>query len=224
MGKLWLIRHAPTLINQVSEKLSQEMVFSTNALLNPEYCDMEISLNGRQLALEFACRIHSLHISKVYVSPLRRALQTCEIMFKNHPDKPNIIVDHELHERVYSIQDISVYEGEPFPEFACFDWSNVPKKFLTLHFIKNIIKEDISHLTYKQQREIIINKMQEIKPLSLEESKNVKERGKKTISRIAKECEKKNIAIVGHSAFFNNITGVKEKLPHCTPLLFQISK
>lgn len=224
MGKLWLIRHAPTLINQVADKLSQDMRFNTNVLINKDYCDMEISLFGRQLALDSACHIHSLQISKIYVSPLRRALQTCEILFKNHPDKPKIIVDHELHERVYSIQDVSLYEGEPFPEFAHFDWSNVPKKFLTIQFIQHLFHPDIIKLTYKQQREIIIEKMDELSPFSLEEGKHVKKRGFKVLSRLAKECEKTNIALVGHSAFFNKITGVQEKFPHCSPYLFRFSK
>ncbi|OMJ65897.1 hypothetical protein SteCoe_37453 [Stentor coeruleus] len=224
MGKLWLIRHAPTLINQVSEMLSQDIRFNTNVLLNPDYCDMEISLKGKQLALDSVCHIHSLQISKIYVSPLRRALQTCEILFKNHPDKPKIVVDHELHERVYSIQDISLYEGEPFKEFAHFDWSKVPKKFLTIEFVKHIIQEDISKLTYKQQRETIIGKMHELCPFSLEEGKNVRERGQKVLTRLANECEKKNIALVGHSAFFNKITGLQEKIPYCFPYLFRFSK
>jgi phosphohistidine phosphatase SixA len=32
-------------------------------------------------------------VNLVLVSPMRRALETCKIIFKDHPSKPKIVVD-----------------------------------------------------------------------------------------------------------------------------------
>ena len=38
----------------------------------------------------------NIEVDIVLVSPMRRTLQTCDIIFKNHPSKPKIIVDPDV--------------------------------------------------------------------------------------------------------------------------------
>ena len=121
MGKIWVIRHAPTILNHVSDKLRPLYKGSTNMFINERFFDLDVSQQGINHANNLVKDFHSLDIQKVFVSPLRRALRTCDILFKNHPKKPEIIVNAALHERIYSLQDISIYEGVPLEEYKHFN-------------------------------------------------------------------------------------------------------
>lgn len=85
------------------------------------YMDAVLNSIGIQQSRDIIPHVHSLDIHEVYVSPLRRALHTCDIIFKDHPNQPKIIVHPFLHERFHNAHDVSWYSGEPFPEFAHFD-------------------------------------------------------------------------------------------------------
>mmetsp|Transcript_14052 Transcript_14052/g.14097 ORF Transcript_14052/g.14097 Transcript_14052/m.14097 type:complete len:85 (-) Transcript_14052:359-613(-) len=76
---------------------------------------------GIQQSREMIPQVHSLDVQIVFVSPLRRALKTCDIIFKDHPNHPPVIVHPILHERFHNAHDVSVYEGSPFQEFSHFD-------------------------------------------------------------------------------------------------------
>ena len=47
-----------------------------------------------------------IEIDIVIVSPMRRALQTCDIVFSKHQNKPPIIVDPDVREIFSSSCDI----------------------------------------------------------------------------------------------------------------------
>jgi len=48
-----------------------------------------------------------MNIKAIFVSPLRRALETCYDMFKNHPNKPKIIISPHFRENLLSSCDIA---------------------------------------------------------------------------------------------------------------------
>ena len=47
-----------------------------------------------------------IHVDLVIVSPLRRALKTCDIVFADHPSSPPVIVDPTFREVLCSSNDI----------------------------------------------------------------------------------------------------------------------
>ena len=50
--------------------------------------------------------MHKEKLDVVLVSPMRRALHTCQIIFDGHPDKPKIIVQPSFREIMESSNDI----------------------------------------------------------------------------------------------------------------------
>ena len=55
--------------------------------------DSSITQNGVEQCVEAKNIMADKKIDIVFVSPLRRALETCWEIFKDHPSKPQIIVD-----------------------------------------------------------------------------------------------------------------------------------
>lgn len=55
----------------------------------------------------------AIPVDLVIVSPMRRALMTCDLIFKGHPNKPKIIVDPDIREVFSSSCDIGgrIYES-----------------------------------------------------------------------------------------------------------------
>lgn len=63
------------------------------------------------------------NIDLVLVSPLRRTLQTCDIIFKNHKNKPKIIVEPHSRQYFESTCDIGGRMIQSMEEFNYFDFS-----------------------------------------------------------------------------------------------------
>lgn len=62
-------------------------------------------------------------IDLVIVSPLRRALKTCDIIFADHPSNPPVIVDPTFREILCSSNDIGSRIEESKKEFTRYDFS-----------------------------------------------------------------------------------------------------
>lgn len=97
---VYLIRHAQSLYN-VGEAAVEEL-HGPNYKQTEDYialkydeslCDCSITEHGVQHSLEAKKQLEAVPVDVVIVSPLRRALETCHHMFKDHPSKPKIIVD-----------------------------------------------------------------------------------------------------------------------------------
>jgi broad specificity phosphatase PhoE len=62
-------------------------------------------------------------IDLIIVSPLRRALKTCHLIFDGHKDNPKVIVDPAFREVLCSSNDIGSKLEESRQEFTKFDFS-----------------------------------------------------------------------------------------------------
>jgi broad specificity phosphatase PhoE len=60
--------------------------------------DVEITENGIQQALKTREEVKDLNFDVILVSTLRRALQTCSIIFKGHHSNAPIIVEPAFRE------------------------------------------------------------------------------------------------------------------------------
>jgi broad specificity phosphatase PhoE len=118
-ARVYCIRHAQSSFN-VAEVENWSMY--THLIADPTYIDSEISDQGR-LQIEAARpHVHSLQINRVYVSPLKRALKTCKLLFQDHPASPSVVVLPEITEHLREACAFSSNLEGPDPEFPDFDW------------------------------------------------------------------------------------------------------
>lgn len=64
-----------------------------------------------------------IDLDLIIVSPLRRALKTCQIIFQNHKSNAPVIVDPAFREVLSSSNDIGSKIIESKKEFTKFDFS-----------------------------------------------------------------------------------------------------
>lgn len=122
--KFLLIRHGESEFNYTREN----SIDGLSAFYNKSLTDCAITEKGRTQCLLANEKVQKFPISIVLVSPLKRALQTAQNIFKNHPDKPKLYVVPYLRERVSATCDLSTVDfDEPNKEFEDCDWSYMKK-------------------------------------------------------------------------------------------------
>jgi broad specificity phosphatase PhoE len=208
MNSLYLIRHAETFFNRIQADFESQEALNPSSQSFPDFAfdlslaDSLISPIGSSQCLEAVARAHLLPVQKVFVSPFRRALQTCQILFEAHPLKPKIIVHPFLHEAIHTTCDVSLYDGQPFREFQHFDWSLITDTFLPELFIKDEFRAEIGSGENEEKRRRLVEVMRRIYPGFIESDEEVYERAQKSKEIWRKEVESFNVALVGHSGFF----------------------
>lgn len=207
MGKIWLIRHGLTMYNEAQNAYKEA---GNDMKLAPfrwdlDFCDAWLSQDGVRQAEAARDSAHSLDVQKVFVSPLRRALQTCKILFEGHPNSPQIVVQPVLHEVIHNSHDVSMYEGSPFAEFSMFDWSLVPTDGIHLarHILNNQYTALIEGLQYREASLKLLGIMREIAPEYVEdENTEALARAQRTKEIWKSQVEAQGIALVAHSNYF----------------------
>ena len=96
-GKIIFIRHGETNYNTDFTKKGIKIKYDLT------YIDGHLNSTGERQAINASKKYTLLDIEDVYVSPLFRTLQTANLLFKNHPNKKNIIIHvHPLLTEVVS--------------------------------------------------------------------------------------------------------------------------
>ena len=208
MHKLYLIRHGQTLYNSTQEEYekSGQSLDCAEFRWDPSLADAVLSPLGISQCESAIASAHSLQVSKVFVSPLRRALQTCDILFRSHPMNPQIIVYPELHEVLHNSHDVSAYSSFPFPEYAHFDWSLVEPDILAKKFISEEYKHILDGVGFEQATSVLLSTMKEIRPNFLESFKGLEKRSQSTKFIWKNELTNCDIALVSHSTFIKSFT------------------
>ena len=208
MNKCFIVRHAQTFYNSAKEECEKrgESLEYASFRWDLTLADSELSDIGIRQSEDAVALAHTLNVNKVFVSPLKRALQTCEILFRNHPLQPSIIVYPELHEVLHNGHDVSSYIGEPFEEYKHFDWSLVEKDILAKRFIDQKYRNILDGIGFQEARIILLEKMKEINPEYLESEEHVFQRSQNTKSIWKEELNSSNIALVTHSSFLKQFT------------------
>lgn len=129
--KIYLIRHAETYYNIVNRQAREKDLSRDQHehICDPTLVDSILSPQGVSQCESAISHIHSLPITKVFVSPLRRALQTCQILFSTHPAHPSLIVHPDLHEVFSTAHDISLFNSTFLQDYPEFDWTLMPPNF-----------------------------------------------------------------------------------------------
>lgn len=206
VGRLYLIRHAQSTYNEASSKLHQQGFSDAQAGIcwMTQFLDCPLSQHGNQQALNAVRQAHSIQVDKIFVSPLRRALETCRILFDDHPNRPKIIVHPGLTEKLHDAPDVSLYTGEVYSEFSMFDWALVPSYYYIPDVIQNSHTKKLIGLTHTESIENLLQMMQEIHPLKLETDKTAFYRTQQMRTHFERMSE--SVALVAHSNFFKFFT------------------
>ncbi len=103
-GKFLFIRHGQTYFNKYSKERGSKNVKTDKNLL-----DSELSEEGINEGKKFSEFYKQFKIEEIYVSPLYRALQSAYYLFKDHPEKNNIVIKVHplLTEITNAVHDIS---------------------------------------------------------------------------------------------------------------------
>ena len=90
-----------------------------------QYLDVEITELGLKQAEEARQKMQQEKVDLVLVSPMRRALHTCDIIFQGHPDKPQVVVEPAFREIMESSNDLGSEIAESKAKYPHFDFSHV---------------------------------------------------------------------------------------------------
>lgn len=213
VGSLYLIRHAQSTYNEASFKLQQQGISDAEAGIcwMTDYLDCPLSQLGNQQAQQAVTQAHSIEVEKIFVSPLRRALETCRILFANHPNNPKIIVHPGLTEKLHDAPDVSLYKGEIYSEYSMFDWALVPSYYYIPDVVKNSHTEKLIGLTHTESMDTLLHMMKEMHPNKIETDESAFNRTHQIRTHFERMAENESVALVAHSNFFKFFT--MDKLP-----------
>jgi broad specificity phosphatase PhoE len=124
-SRVYCIRHAQSSFNVVESALGHAGEGLAQANADPTYIDPDITDKGRLQTEAARPHVHSLQIDRVYVSPLKRALKTCKLLFQDHPTSPSVVVLPEITEHLTCADAFSRNFETADSEFPDFDWSEL---------------------------------------------------------------------------------------------------
>jgi broad specificity phosphatase PhoE len=208
VGGLFLIRHAQSTYNEASFKLQRQGISDAEAGISwmTQYIDCPLSSHGNQQAHQAVAHAHSIHIEKIFVSPLRRALETCRILFADHPSRPKIIVHPGLTEKLHDAPDVSLYKGEIYSEYSMFDWALMPTHYYIPDVISNTLTNQLRGLTHFESIETLMHMMKQAHPVKIESDESAFSRAQEMRSHFERMAENESVALVAHSNFFKFFT------------------
>jgi broad specificity phosphatase PhoE len=225
--KLFLIRHAQSEHNVLAyaaeAKGEDELAFKFSEHL----IDCNITEFGVQQTLSAKEAVKDINITQIIVSPLRRALRTCYEIFKDHKNKPKVVVwpwAREILESACDIPDDLEKIKSEFPDYDFSEFDKLQNKDMwlleTLVNEKELeilgsVKEHIQ--PHENQgaifRKLLAKKLSEQWPKTfdkglelLKRTEIVKERMKTVLDTMPKD---ERLCFVGHSAFLLRLVSTK---------------
>jgi len=180
---------------------------------NSELFDCSISELGKQQAKEANSEAKKLDISLVVVSPLRRALQTAQIIFEGHPSNPKILVQPLMREALCSSCDVPANISDLKQEFEGFDWSLLSEAQGTW-YLSHIDNPEVAELDQDMEKQGLTYAQRQLKILEFIkarvspdcETPTWRSRLDKAKANFRELAQSNKLAAVGHSNFFRNYT------------------
>lgn len=206
MGKLWYIRHGQTNFNFVNQQWHElgDPEDQAGFQYIPDYIDPGLNEVGTTQAASRKSEILQLPVDIVHVSPMLRALETCWHIFGTIENPPKIIVNPLFTEWLHVNHDVPAYPNDHIRvRFHTYDWSLVPEYYYPVEIINEKYRENVvgdlpSHALLKT--------MQSILPDLVESRYELFNRTRRAKEFLRKEITDKNVAVVGHSAFYRHFT------------------
>ena len=205
MGKLYYVRHGQTPFNVRNQQWHDlgDPKDQRDFQYELDLVDPPLTEIGQQQILKHKLEIQSLHIDLVYVSPMLRTLQTCNILFEDLLIKPIIVVNPFVTEWVHVNHDVPAWPNNHKALFPDYDWSLMPDDYFIKAISTNKHSERLNPGCYIES---LLTIMQEIYPEVFESRAELYNRAKSVKEKLREEIKDKNILIVGHSAFYRHMT------------------
>jgi len=222
---IFLIRHAQSKFNVAEHAALARGADVYQYKFNTELIDAGISDLGVEQTKGAAEILKDVNIKVVFTSPLRRCCQTTYHIFKNHPNKPKVIVVPILREIFSSACDVSedirrIKKEFPDYDFSLIDALDVPE-FWLFHSLQN---ETLKNEFLKEAEErfkgdpnvgekvkhYVLNKLAEYYPEQYESSFDIIQRNAKAREifkqKLAELKEGEKMACVAHYYFLIHFT------------------
>jgi broad specificity phosphatase PhoE len=124
---LHLIRHAESEMNSAKQQnREQNLLYSqTGVVWDMRLVDPAITATGLQQVLAAREQVLALRLDRVYVSPMLRALQTCEGLIEGHACHPEVVVLPDATEIISDSGDLSKGNEANRRLFPLYDWSRL---------------------------------------------------------------------------------------------------
>jgi len=218
-ARAFCIRHAQSYFN-IQEKLCDERHESYDAInADPTLIDPDITDKGFQQIEEARPLVHSIAFDKVYVSPLKRALKTCKLLFSGHPTHPTIKVLPDITEHLEAADAFSSPSTLSDPFFDEFDWSSVDR--ISGYWLFDLVDNSTTRsIRAKGERDMWPEIGCSVVPEGLIESTDELIKRAERVKEILKADLQLGltVAIVSHWFFITQLTmregGVHEDLPN----------
>lgn len=204
MGKLYLVRHGQTPFN-VRNRQWHDAGDPENDIdfqYTMEFVDPPLNEKGESQILKNKSEIQGLNINTVYVSPMLRTLQTCNILFGDAENRPRIIVCPFVTEWIHLNHDVPAWPSHQ-NQFPHFDWSQMPEDYFIKSILSSRYTERLDPTNYPVS---LLSIMREILPDVVESRFELFTRAKGMKEKLRAEVLEKNVMIVGHSAFYRHLT------------------
>jgi len=228
--KLYFIRHGQSYYNvaqMVAKKTEHEVKTGDDLGVKFDYglIDCSISDLGRTQCAEAAEKVKSINVKFVISSPLRRCLETTRLIFKDHPNKPKIVVWPVVKEMLLSACDCSDDLETIKKEYADCDFSMVdalphPELWI-VHMLKNetLVNEIFDELfrkypdkqeAYKNAKFFLTDKLKHSYPSLVETWMDINQRvleAREQLKPIVKELkDDESLIVVTHSRFLESLS------------------
>jgi broad specificity phosphatase PhoE len=229
-SRFYLVRHAQSEFNLAQMKaLKTDSEVKVGEDLGVKFTydliDCSISEIGKEQAVKAFEVLKDINVTLVYSSPLRRCLATTYEIFKNHKNKPKVIVlplikemslsscdisdELEVIKKEYPDYDFSLLEEYPHPElWLLYNLKNetMREELLEELFSKYRTKEE----ALKNAKYFLADKVKALYPNSLEAQIDINQRALETKKimkdKLSNHPEGESIVVVTHSRFLESIS------------------
>jgi len=224
------MRHAQSQFNLAQmQALKQETEVRVGEDLtvkfNPALIDCGISEIGVKQSVEAAEKLKDVDVTLVYTSPLRRCLETTYHIFKDHKNKPKVIVWPLMKEMLLSACDVCDDIETIKKEFPDFDFSLVdefpePQLWYIYQLKNETLSQDLlnelfrrypnKEEAYKNAKFFLTEKLKAVHPTLLEAQVDINQRAlilkDKLKEKVNDHPEGESIVVVTHSRFLEAFT------------------
>lgn len=205
---LYLIRHAQSEMNLAASEWIRDHPGDLSVHWDLRLVDADLTNLGAAQVSDNRPLAQSLSLTKVYVSPLRRALKTCQGLLSGHPDSPEVHVEPLMTEIITDCGDLSKGNFAWYRDFSHYDWSaldSLNPNYWMFDIVSTPYMSEVESRSESNDdvHEMAGQVMQRIAPDVFEGEKWAKARVEAMKDLVQTDLEQGEVvALVGHSDFF----------------------
>lgn len=206
------IRHAASLYNVANAEWSETHTATELKVIKwqERFVDSMLAPVGVEQARKAREAAGRLEVDLVVVSPLRRALATCQILFGDRGLPTRVCP--LFTEQCCNAPDVSAFLDQPFEQYSHFDWSELLGKdaYWPLDVVHNDITARIrSEAATKSQAQVmLLEAMRTVQPAYVESLESLNQRISLARNYLKREVDAgKRVAVVTHSYFLRELLG-----------------